>query len=600
MRILRANIRTFYSPDASHVDLQRLNSAFDHVPHFAIYRRRIRNLVSEKFYGRRELQDVLQLTQDLISLSTKDNLEKSFDLLKQDLAGRMGAFEIRPDELVFEGRLNENLIQQAILGHSAIAFSLHTLLKLDDRIRQDHMAEELHEGLGTRLRHLCQLQMQTQRKKKDADHQVVSEFVIAHSASLLRDLKKISNLSLSTDVRLSVNRHRQHVISLLKEELETFDARISDSLIFLSQLNKLLTSSKIYEKKCRHALERMSRELLGLTYLLTNTEKMVEDDAIKSFALENIRLNLFFALLLLPYNEVFKGKYLTAVEGRLMQLSHYANYIKDIDFESITVLSFPEDSTLKFEGLPPFRGQKVIDLVRMINIQESNAQKNSTLHWNLYLEMELYLRNHLKNQVELESIIAMKKLLVYQMLQRHTARSLDSLKAIRDAVLGVEGRESDFVYLPQDILVILREVCHCFSQLLQDGNKKVLDLYRNEANPLVYHQKERLPKGIYRRRTEGAIRQAKDGSQENVGTQLDHLLNVLCDSCERNLDRNLSSQQMDKIISENAPYNGGLLDILDDPERLRKLMDSPIIKNQSLNRKRLVQLISLTRSILAK
>ena len=600
MRILRSNIRTFYSPDPTHIDLQRLNSAFDHVPHFSIYRRRIRNLVSEKIYGRRELQDVLQLSQDLISLSTKENLEKSFDLLKQDLSGRMGAFELRPNEILFEGRLNENLIQQAILGHSTIAFCLHILLKLDDRIRQDHMAEELHDGLGTRLRHLCQLQMQTQRKKKDADHQVVSEFVIAHSASLLRDLKKISNLSLSTDIRLSVNRHREHVISLLKEELETFDARISDSLIFLSQLNKLLTSSKVYEKKCRHALERMSRELLGLTYLLTNTEKMVEDDAIKSFALENIRLNLFFALLLLPYSEVFKGKYLTAVEGRLMQLSHYANYIKDIDFESITSLSFPEDSTLKFEGLPAFRGQKVIDLVRMINVQESNAQKNSTLHWNLYLEMELYLRNHLKNQVELESIIAMKKLLVYQMLQRHTARSLDSLKAIRDAVLGVEGRESDFIYLPQDILAILREVCHCFSQLLQDGNKKVLDLYRNEANPLIYHQKERLPKGIYRRRSEGAIRQAKDGSQENVGTQLDNLLNVLCDSCERNLDRNISSQQMDKIISENAPYNGGLLDILDDPERLRKLMDSPIIKNQSLNRKRLVQLISLTRSILAK
>jgi hypothetical protein len=599
MKILRTNIKPFSSIDPTHIDLQKLNSVFEHVPHFGIYRRRIRNLVSETHYGRRELQDVLQLTQDLISLSTRTNLEVSFDLLKKDLSGRIGEFELRPDEIIFEGRVVENLVQQAIAGHSLIAFNLHVLLRLDDRIRQDHAADELHEGLSARLRHLCQLQMQTQRKKKDVQQQVVSEYILAHSASLMKDLKKISNLSLSSDVRLSVNRHRDHVISLMKEEFDAFDLRISDSLIFLSQLNKLLSSSRAYENKCRVALERMSRELLGLTFLLSGTEKTIEDESLKSFALENIKLNLFFALLLLPHSEVFRGKYATAVEGRLMQLSHYANYIKDIDFESVTVLSFPEDSTLGFEGLPPFKGQKVIDLVRMINAQETNVKKSSNLHWNLYLQIELYLRNHLKNQRELESIIAMKKLLVYQMLQRYTSRSVQSLKNIRAAVLGVEGRETDTIYLPPDVILILRDVCHCFSQLLQNGNKKVFELYRNDANPFSYRQKERLPKGVYRRRTEGSIRQAKDSDQAPVGEQLESLLNVLCDSCERNLERNVASQQLDKIIKENAPYDGGLLDILDDPERLRKLMESPIIKNQSLNRKRLVQLLNLTRSILS-
>lgn len=600
LQFSRAKIKKYFSLEIAHIDINRLNTAFEHVPHYNIYRRRIRNLLGEKNLTRRGVADLFQLIDDLIRLCTRENLEIAFDLLKDDLCGRMGAFELTPDLVRFSGKRNENLIQQAFMGHSAMAFVLNILLTLDLRLREDDQAMKIHEGLGQRLRKISQLQMQTQKKKKSSEDQVLSEFIVAHSASIIKDLGEIANLSLSTDVRMSVDRHKQHVGDLLRDEIGALDQRISDALIFLSQLNKLSKSSRAFESKCRKSLEKMCRELLSVSYLVTSAERAVNDkDVLKGEVMDNVRLNLFFALLLCPHNEVFRGKYQSAVEGRLMLLSHYANYLHEIDFAKVAQVTFPQDSILKFEGMSSFAGKKPLDLVKELVQLESIEDKKSNVRWELYLAVELHLRNHVKHRQELEAVIAFKKLLIYQMFQKFTTKSMDSIKAMRDSIIGRGPDQGGMIYLPEDLLGILRDVCHCFTQLLDKKDERVVKLYRDHPSPRAYHIQEKLPKSIYRRQTRGAISKAKGASQSAIGDQITSLLGELCSSCEKNMDRDAQSKQLDKIIKLHSPYDGGLMEILDSPELLKKLMENPVIKNQSLNRKRLVQLLSLTRVILA-
>ena len=601
LEISRSKIKEYFSLEVSHVDLTRLNLTFEHVPHYGIYHRRIRTLIGERIFNHRSLKDLLQLIKDLIALCTRDNLQISFDLLKDDLAGRMGDFELTPENLRLPGKNNEHLVHQAIQGHSVFAFGFHVLLLLDLRLREDDQALNLHSSLGERLRKLSLLQMETQRKVKTSEQQVVSEFIVAHSAALLKDLGSISNLSLSSDIRISVSKHKNHVGNLLKEEIESLDLRISDALIFLSQLNKLSKSSKAYEAKCRKSLSKIGRELMGISYLITGAEKAVNDkEILRGEVMDNVRLNLFFAMLLLPHSDVFRGKYQSAIEGRLMQLSHYANYLHDIDFGKVAHITFPQDCQLSYKELPAFAGRKAIDIVKLVGAVEAADTKNSNYRWDLYLAIELHLRNHIKNREELQAVIALKKLLVYQMLQRHSAKSMHSLESIRDTILGLESGIKGSVYLPEDVISILRDVCHCFSQLLNEkDDQHVKNLYRNHQSPMAYYIQEKMPKSYYRRQTDGSIRRANSADQTSVGDKLDHLLEVLCDSCERNLERDPIAMNLDRVIKEHAPYEGGLLEILDDPERLRKLMETPIIKNQSLNKKKLIQLLNLTRTILA-
>ena len=116
---------------------------------------------------------------------------------------------------------------------------------------------------------------------------------------------------------------------------------------------------------------------------------------------------------------------------------------------------------------------------------------------------------------------------------------------------------------------------------------------------MAYFIQEKMPKSHYRRQTDGAIRRGHGADQQPFGDKLNELLQVLSVSCEKNMERDTSFKHLDDVIKEHAPYDGGLLEIIDDPQRLRKLMESPIIKNQSLNKKKLIQLLSLTRTILA-
>lgn len=596
-----SRFKAFSSLDAAHIDVSKLNMVFSHVPHFPIYRKRFRGLLKEKSYGRRHQHELLQLLKDLVCLCTRDNLQEAFEHLKTDISGRMGTFEMTPESIRLPETYNEALLQQAMLGQSSFAFAFHVLQLLDQRLREDDRAVKMHEDLGKRLRNLSRLQMETQRKSKGQDQQVISEFIVAHSASLLKDLNAISNLSLSSDVRVSVSKHKHHVGNLLREEMESLDQRISDSLIFLSQLDKLSKSSKVFEEKCRKSLSKMGRELMGIAYLITGAEKTLDDkDVLKGVVMDNVRLNLFFALLLLPYSDGFSGKYQTAVEGRLMLLSHYANYLHEMDFKDVVKAVFPPNCKLSCDGIAKFGSRKVVDVAKWVAHQTQVRDNGATFRWELYQSIELHLRNRIQSRQELEAVISLKKLIVYQMLQQHSVKSMDSLNAIRQALTGEENGEGGMgVYLPQDVVKILREICHCFSQLLNNDPERVKGLYRQHVNPRAYFNLEKLPKSHYRRQTNGVIQRAKGENGEGIGEQLGHLLDVLCESCEKNVDRDLGASQLDKVISSNAPYDGGLLEILDDPKALRKLLENPAIKNQSLNRKKMVQLIQLTRTILS-
>ena len=82
IEISRSKIKEYFSLDISHVDLTRLNLAFEHVPHYSIYRRRIRTLLGERAFSHRSLKELLQLLNDLVALCTRDNLQICFDELK--------------------------------------------------------------------------------------------------------------------------------------------------------------------------------------------------------------------------------------------------------------------------------------------------------------------------------------------------------------------------------------------------------------------------------------------------------------------------------------------------------------------------------------
>jgi hypothetical protein len=302
----------------------------------------------------------------------------------------------------------------------------------------------------------------------------------------------------------------------------------------------------------------------------------------------------------LPYNEAFRGKYQSAVEGRLMQLSHYANYLKSVDFKSGIKSVFPESCTLDFEGIGELKGKRPVEIVRNIAGEDKDWKNFSPRRWKLYMQLELYLRNHLNNDEEVHAIIETKKLLVYQMLQRFTSRSIRSIESIQKTILSGDGDGLGQAYMPEDVVSILRDVCHCFSQLMQSGKDRVMGLYRFESRTMSFFKKERMPQSRYRYKSEGAVNQGKDADQKPVGEVLDALFDSLCLSCEKNVERKGASAHLDGVIREHAPSDGGLLDILDDPERLRKLMDAPIIKNQSFNRKKIIQLIQLSRSILSR
>jgi hypothetical protein len=596
------NIKEFFGTQASHFDISRLNSSFEHIPHYAIYRKRFKRLVDNRHFGRRESIEIFDLLDDLIALSTKENLEKAKNMLMSDIAGRLGTFHIHENKLVFEGQFNQNLVNQSIQGNSAHAFFMKVLLILNKRLRYDQEALDLHSSLNERLNKLVELQKNKGENIQTPQNQTISEFILANSSRIMVDLSKISKYSLDSNVKDSITRHREELDDLLVEEIKALDERVSEALIFLSQLQKLQKSSRAYAEKCRKSLEKMSRDLLSVAYLVSCTEDVVKGKMIHDSELvDNIRLNLFFALTLLPYHDIFSGRYQNALENKLMYLSHLAQYLYSFDIDEIGSLIIPESSEFSVEGLIDVKGKTVAEVFQ--DLESHLEDRDQSMLWNFFMQIELYFRNNKADIDEKVVLMSLKKLLAQKLLEQRTDKTIRTLYLLKKLVSDHgDYKAADQLFISEDVVLLLRETCHSLEQLLNTRKECVPKIYKKMNAPLLYFQKEKMPKSRYRRMTEGAITrtQAFKEDENDLGEHLDSLMTTLCDVCEKNIERSAGSGLMDKVIREIAPAQGGLLDILDDPDRLRQLMEVPLIKNQSLNRKRLVQLLQLTKTILAK
>ena len=596
------HIKDFFGTQASHFDLQRLSAIFEHIPHYTIYKKRLKRLVENRHFGRREVLEILDLLDDLIALSTRSNLVKAKERLVGDIGGRLGAFLFHKGKLEFGEKVNQTLINQSITGNSVHAFFMTVLLKLDGRLRNDDEADDLHRSLTERLNRLIKLQKTKGENPQNPKSQTISEFIFANSSRIMVDLAKISKHSLDTDVKESISKHREDLNGLMGVEMKDLDERISEALIFLSQLQKLQKSSRAYAQKCRKSLEKMSRELLSIAYLVSCTEDVVKGQKIHDSQLvDNIRLNLFFALVLLPYHDFFQGRYQNALEDKLMYLSHLAQYLHSFDIAVIEAMVIPEDSEFVVEGLGCVKGKKVSEVFE--ELENHLDGKDQTVLWQFFMQIELYFRNKNPKDEEMASLMALKKVLAQKLLEQRSDKTIKTLYILKKLVSEDGDKKlADQLYISEDVVTMLRETCHSIEQLLNIRKSCIPKLYKKMDSPLLYFQKEKMPKSKYRRMTDGAITKslAQSDPESNVGDQLEGLLSSLCKVCEGNIQRNAGSSLMDKVIREIAPTQGGLLDILDDPERLRQLMEVPLIKNQSLNKKRLVQLLQLTKTILSK
>ena len=596
------NVREFFSTQASHFDIPRLNSSFEHAPHYIIYRKRLKRLVESRDFGRRERIQIFDLLEDLIAFLTKNNLARAKELLISDIGGRVGSFRIENDEFIFKNITNENLLNQSLLGNSVHAFFMKVLIMLHKRMAHDQEALELYLSLNDRINKLVELQKNKGDNIQTPKNQTISEFIIAKSSEVMADLNKISRHSLDAGIKHSIDKHKSDLDDLLGEEMKALNERISDALIFLIQLLKLQKSSRQYKEKCKKSLNKMSRELLSIAYLVSCAEDVAKGQKIyDSELLENIRLNLFFAFTLLPYNDIFMGRYQNALENKLMYLSHLAQYLCSFNNSEIGFYVIPETSTFAVEGLESVQGKKVVEVFE--DLKTHLEDKDQSVARKFFMQIELHFRAKNLSEEEGTALISLKKLLAQRLLEQLSDCTIKTLYALKELVSDTGDHKAAYqLYVSEDVVLLFRETCHSLEQLLNLRKKWVSKIYKKMQSPLLYYQKEKMPKSRYRRRTNGVLTKIKSfhGRELELGDQLLELLNSLCEVCDKNLERSASSCLMDKVIRKIAPQQGGLVDILDDPQKLRLLMEDPSIKNQSINRNSLMQLLKLTKTILAK
>ncbi len=597
MKIKRGRVRPFLSLSPKCIDLSRLRGVFDHLPHYDIYRQRIRRHLDKSGYGKGDQEDILLLLEDIVSLCTRANLEECYDKLKLDLSGRMGAFELGPEEITFEKRFNEEVIKKSMSGVTSSSFMFNLLIKLDDRLRKDDWAVERYPEIETEVLELREIQVENSRNQGHMHSQVVSEYILTRSVHFIKNLDAVTDRALSSEMRIAAVHKRELVLQGLDDELRSLSDVVSKTLGFLSQISKIGAKDKKQMAGFRREMEKKAREILSLSYLLSEVEDVVGVGSANQF-LQNLRLDLLFSLLILPYNDGFRGKYQAAIESRLMQITHYANYLNGTELKGECKVVFPDSFNLVFEGVGALAGKSVPQVVRLVTEGEGDWKSLSPKRWKFYMELERYSKDRLKSEAEFLAILEAKKVLVFQMLQRFSSRSIRSLVSIYEAVQSLESEVNGDVSLPKDVVAILREICHCFSQLLLVGKDRVKGLYRSEAEDL-FRAKEQMPQSRYRYRSQGALRNGVDVEDKVLGVVAEELFDALCVSCERNLDRRGVVGQLDRLIERLSPPNGGLLDIMDDPVLLRRLLESPSIKNQSLNRKKMLSLISLSKVILS-
>lgn len=597
-------IKVFNSGQASHINVTRLNEYFQDIRHYPIYRKRLRKITGISNYGIMQCIEAKSLLKDMLSLSSTAELIETKGKIHHDLIGRIGSFNIHEEKIEFIKVENRDLVIQMISGEGELSFNFFLFHTISDILSKASEASKLYKNFDAKLNEISDLQKDIQKEAQSSRKQAKSELVLAKTASLFNELKEVTNSALDSKMRLRANAIRNEIYNIIGEQLLNINEYISDTLIFLSQFYKYQNSESNTQTASKPVMIKIGKDLINIAYFINNLEEIINEyDNIEGYSIENIRLNLYFCLILVPHEEIYLGQFQNVLENKLLYIILFSHFLHRSNLRIDTNSFFPKNTKLKFKYLPNIKGKKITEVINLLAKAEKASNDDlimGQLRWQIFLDSELFLRTKEFSRIDESALLSLKRFIVQDQLKKYTYSTLQSVTKMLNAVKN-ETVDEDLrikCSLPDDVFDLFRNVCFHFHTMLNDDEVVKLHTLYAEDEKEFYEIKKKKPKGKFARHTKGSISSAIHNNDPNISKYMSKITDALFHICNKHKVDNGKNIDLNKVIQQYTQNEkGGIFDILYNKEKILAVASNPIVKNQSMNQKRLKYMLNISRQI---
>lgn len=576
-------IKEFNCIDHRHVEASRLERFFEHTGiwklHFGNHANR--HLQEHRPHQRKRTVLLTKYSNFLTTLSISQ-LEHSYKLIKLDTEGRIGPFELSPENVIMSASINRPLLHKLCVGESGLSLNFHLLMKIDMLLSRSKAAQNKYEE--TTIECLKHFSFRNQLNRDLNAREVLHEFSLIKSVNLMKTFTEIKKGSLSAEIKAMSSQHQIKLKNVIAEDLKRVDKRVSEllNLVALDDNNSNVNAQTSIRKK--HAATIKSYILL-----ISNIKKCLGDQL--EDITNTIEINLMAIRQCSTTCDPFKSHHENAVENILCHLTQYASLIKRFPFSQNTTKAKPSVS-FKEKSLTPYDGLTPIEIATQILTEQPHAQQREALLMKVFANFEMEYQCAPENDRCFH--IEVKKVLLYQLLKNKATRALKSCLSIKKTILSAQEHFIKGQRLPEEIFKLIRHLCFGLSELLNQYPSEVKELYVSKNETAEYTFTKAMNESYCRRSTASTLTQCERGK---FSRHLSAALMNLIDICQVHLRGVSNWTNLEKWVRAQCSKRVTLLSLVNSSRIMTKLLNNPFYKYQRNQRLRLVELSKISASI---
>ncbi len=576
----------FKNIDQKHIDIRGLKYFFEHTGLWRLYFKDHLVGTTPHPWGNGRKNATLNTLHELIENLSLEQIMESYRLLETDLQGRLGPFEITSETLNFYSNIKRTSLRKITSGHSHLSLNLNLLVKLFHIIDQSKSTKYHYRDIKKESdQHIA---FHSDVKDQGDPPAVIKEFCLIKSALLIRGFSKIHKECRSPDLKEDSLINLNKLEELLIKDLKGMDEMVATFLHrqFITSDEAQSHSRPFYQKSSHHDFKTIN----SFFKLLCNIKKSCRDHLMQF--IRPIEMNLMAMLHSITVRDPFKSLLSNGIDNILNPLTRYATFLKQYPFTH-KLYQTSSDQPLKPRHLMDLKGLSPIQVAKKILSKCKGADQTNSL-MKYYAILDHHGRDQRGKDAYHDEI---KKILLYQMLKEKSKSAIHSCINLHQHLISWKERLIKPDAIPDELFSLLRMLCLGLSELLDQYQPEVQELYPSREEKHQFQTQKMLTECFNRTQSRGIL---FSNDPSTISSNLSVILKDMINFCRRSTTPSTSWQHLETTVKNSQPGNFTLLSALGHRSFLNALLEVPYFKYQPRHRIKMILLSKIAMTISPK
>ncbi|MBF0197691.1 MAG: hypothetical protein HQL32_08265 [Planctomycetes bacterium] len=551
------------------------------------------------FFTLTEASYFFQTLQQIIELLDIDELEQSISVLKGQIITRKGIEQIDGQRFTFCPNAPARFRNEVLNGQGKTSFALRVYRQLERRRLASTQANDIISHIWDTENHIEQIQKGEVNPEIDKRPWLKAEIILTGKWGLLGAMEKVLSSTMEFEIIDAMKKKRQETICTFHHDLESIADQLRSIFLEIMKIKQNKGYPSDISDKAKNSLESYYKictsKLLLINQLIEN-KSLSENEEVRR-VIVSLKIKLIYTINSLSQVVQSRGSLRVMVFERMLFLQLYFNLLADVHSYDELNLSFSKKSQIKVHFLPDLGGKSLIETISLLSEITKSPKFNDKIAEKFYdhLMNDLFIveQEAKVDKDDYETLMALQRWILLSFFQRRLMRMVGHFELLRKHLENYFSKDAK-PYVPRELYDVFFDVSYVLANLL----KSQAELHKvfAKTNYVRYRRLKSDPR-LRRLKKYSEILYAEPIRAElnEIKSKLSAILSTFLNICAlTNRYTGLGVQNaFEKSVHEqlhDMGFQGSLTEAMFDMDVFQQLMQRPWVKNQSLNREKLLEL----------